>query len=102
MQSPIPSNDVQGYEILYWPITSTVYEEESVQGVLTEVATIHDLTPYTQYLVSVRLYCSENLFGLASPTIHFITEAIGELWLLNCMIVYLLEVARQQVCECGW
>jgi hypothetical protein len=74
---PTSGSDIKGYEILYWPIASSVYETESVSSVEATETTIHDLSPYTQYLVAVRLYCGEDLFGLASVSVTFITEAIA-------------------------
>ena len=79
-QVPTSGSDIKGYEILYWPIASSVYETESVSSVEATETTIHDLSPYTQYLVAVRLYCGEDLFGLASVSVTFITEASGKPW----------------------
>ena len=74
-----------GFEILYWPVTSTVYQSVEVNNVNAIGAEIEGLHPYTVYLVAVRRFCSGELYGRASATGSFTTEAIGELCVCVCV-----------------
>ena len=78
VQVPL-SNDVVGYEVVYWPTANSSYLAVAVVGVRTEEATVQHLRPYTRYLLAVRLRCRGGGVGLASPTVSFTTEAAGEL-----------------------
>lgn len=52
---------------------------ELVTGLNVHQTILHDLSPFTEYVVVVRLYCSQqDGVGQASATISFTTEAIGE------------------------
>ena len=97
---PVPSNAVQGYEVLYWPTSGSWYSAVSVAGVDTsDQVTVQDLSPYTRYLVAVRLRCSGEFVGLASPSVGFTTEATGESGDL-CVCVCVCACVRACVRAC--
>jgi len=67
-------SEVLGYEILYWPRSTTTY---TVHQVSTEIGGVilKPLSSFTKYAVVVRLYCSPgNRSGRASPITEFETS----------------------------
>ena len=68
-------------------MTSTLYQSVQVNNVNAIGAEIEGLHPYTEYLVAVRRFCSGELYGRASATGSFTTEAIGELCVCVCVCV---------------
>ena len=71
-QSSTPAN-FRGYEVLYWPISTTNYSSLLPSGRSTAVTLpLNSLRIFTRYAVAVRLYCS-NGTGPASPVKEFPT-----------------------------
>ena len=69
--------DFAGFEVLYWPVTMTMYQSVSSDRFDVRGITVLDLLPYTQYRVAVRWFCQNQQRGLASPATTFTTEATG-------------------------
>ena len=67
-------SEVLGYEILYWPRSTTTYMVHQVPTE-TEGVILKPLSSFTKYAVVVRLYCSPgNRSGRASPITEFTTS----------------------------
>jgi hypothetical protein len=66
--------NVTGYEVLYWKVSTTVYQ--SIQIPLSNTsATISGLQGYTEYYISVRSTCDDMMFGVASTPKDIFTES---------------------------
>ena len=91
-QSSFP-DDFVGYEVLYWPISTTNYSSQLPPGRSTGVTLpLNSLRIFTRYAVAVRLYCS-NGTGPASPVEEFETRPERKLyqmhvyssWIIVCL-----------------
>ena len=87
LQSSFPDNFI-GYEVLYWPISTTNYSSRLPPGRSTGVTLpLNSLRIFTRYAVTVRLYCS-NGTGPASPVEEFQTQAERKPYQIHLSIIH--------------
>ena len=72
------SESVVGFEVLYWPASTTTYQSVSITRRDVRGTTLLKLTPYTDYLVAVRSFCGNKLSSVASSPALFTTGSAGE------------------------
>ena len=86
-QSSFP-DDFVGYEVLYWPISTTNYSSQlPPRGSTAVTLPLNSLRIFTRYAVAVRLYCS-NGTGPASPVEEFQTQAERKPYKIHLSIIH--------------
>lgn len=68
--------NVTGYEIVYWELSSTSFQNLTVG--LVSTATITGLKGFTRYGVTVRGVCNVSGFGVAANRVPIFTSSRGK------------------------